>query len=107
LNELAGKKNVKIIFNNASKEWLIAKGFDDKMGARPLAKVISNSIKMPLSKEILFGKLKNGGAVMVSVKDDKLEFDYLSSVVTNSSAATDQTSLTVDSGNVLPQEVGV
>jgi ATP-dependent Clp protease ATP-binding subunit ClpA len=101
LNELAGKKSVKIIFNVAAKEWLITKGFDDKMGARPLAKVISTSVKMPLSKEILFGKLKNGGAVMVSVKDNKLDFDYLSAVIT------DQPALTIDSGNVLPQEVGV
>ena len=77
LNELSSKKNVSIVIDSAAKEWLINKGFDSKMGARPLARVIAENIKKPLSKEILFGKLKGGGGVMVSVKDLKLEFEYL------------------------------
>ncbi|MBL0372960.1 ATP-dependent Clp protease ATP-binding subunit ClpA [Rhizobium sp. KVB221] len=52
--------------------WLAEKGYDDKMGARPLARVIQENIKKPLAEEILFGKLKKGGIVRVSVgkKDD-------------------------------------
>jgi len=83
LNDLSNKKNVNIILEPAAKEWLIDKGFDDKMGARPLARVISENIKKPLSREMLFGKLKNGGAAMVSVKDNKLEFEFMSSADDN------------------------
>ena len=77
MNELSAKKNVNIICDPAAKQWLIDNGFDKKMGARPLARIIADSIKRPLSKEMLFGKLRNGGAVMITVKDSKLVFDYL------------------------------
>jgi ATP-dependent Clp protease ATP-binding subunit ClpA len=52
---------------------LIAKGFNSKMGARPLQRTIDEYIKKPLSKEILFGKLTNGGVVEVSVENDNLK----------------------------------
>lgn len=78
MNELAIKKNVNIICDPAAKQWLIDKGFDKKMGARPLARVIAENIKKPLSREMLFGKLRNGGAVMITVKDSQLVFDFLS-----------------------------
>jgi len=78
MNELSAKKNVNIICDPAAKQWLIDKGFDKKMGARPLSRVIAENVKKPISKEILFGKLKNGGAVMITVKDSQLVFDYLS-----------------------------
>ena len=77
LNDLSVKKNVSIVLDPTAKEWLIDKGFDKNMGARPLARVIADSIKKPLSKEMLFGKLKNGGAVMITAKDGKLEFDFM------------------------------
>ena len=48
------------------------------MGARPLARIIAENIKKPLSREMLFGRLRNGGAVMITVKDSQLMFDYLS-----------------------------
>ena len=60
--------------------WLAEKGFDDEMGARPLARVIQEHVKKPIADEILFGKLKNGGVVRVLTdKDDKdkLAFDYI------------------------------
>lgn len=82
LNDLSSSKGVSIMIDNAAKDWLIEKGFDPKMGARPLARVIAETIKKPLSREMLFGKLKNGGAVMVKLNNDKLEFDYIESVVT-------------------------
>ncbi len=54
-------------------DWLAKRGYDDKMGARPLARVIQEHIKKPLAEEILFGKLKKGGVVKVTVgeKDGK------------------------------------
>lgn len=78
LNALSGNKNVNIVCDPAAKQWLIDKGFDKNMGARPLARVIAENIKKPLSREMLFGKLRNGGAVMITVKDSKLDFEYLS-----------------------------
>jgi ATP-dependent Clp protease ATP-binding subunit ClpA len=77
LNELSAKKHVNIVLDASAKEWLTEKGFDPKMGARPLARVIAEHIKKPLSREMLFGKLKGGGAVSVTVTDDKLVFDYM------------------------------
>jgi len=50
--------------------WLATEGYDDKMGARPLARVIQEHIKRPLADEVLFGKLKKGGMVKVSVSED-------------------------------------
>jgi ATP-dependent Clp protease ATP-binding subunit ClpA len=50
--------------------WLAEKGYDDRMGARPLARVIQEHIKRPLADEVLFGKLRKGGTVKVSVSED-------------------------------------
>jgi ATP-dependent Clp protease ATP-binding subunit ClpA len=77
LNELSSKKRVNVVVDSAAKDWLIDKGFDPKMGARPLARVIAEHIKKPLSREMLFGKLKDGGAVTVKLLDDKLVFEYM------------------------------
>jgi ATP-dependent Clp protease ATP-binding subunit ClpA len=59
--------------------WLGEKGYDDSFGARPLARVIQDSIKKPLADEILFGKLKNGGTVRVLLdrENDKLAFEFV------------------------------
>ncbi len=77
MNELSRKKSVSIMIDADAKEWLINHGFDRNMGARPLARCITNDIKKPLAKEMLFGRLRNGGAVMIHVKDDKLDFEYM------------------------------
>ena len=76
LNVLLKDKNVHVKVNADAAEMLIAKGFNRKMGARPLQRTIDEFIKKPLSKEILFGKLVNGGIVEVSTdgKDFKLVF---------------------------------
>jgi ATP-dependent Clp protease ATP-binding subunit ClpA len=65
-------RNVHIELTPAAAEWLADKGYDDKMGARPLARVIQEHIKKPLAEELLFGKLIKGGLVRVSLKDDAL-----------------------------------
>ncbi|HSG36225.1 MAG TPA: ATP-dependent Clp protease ATP-binding subunit ClpA [Paracoccaceae bacterium] len=70
-------RNVQIDLSPAAAVWLAEKGYDDKMGARPLARVIQESIKKPLAEELLFGKLMKGGVVKVNVKDDKIELEVL------------------------------
>jgi ATP-dependent Clp protease ATP-binding subunit ClpA len=77
LNALVKDKNVNIKPDAEAINYLIKKGFDSKMGARPLQRTIDDMIKKPLSKEILFGKLTNGGVVEVSVEDDKLKLNIL------------------------------
>ncbi|CUH75040.1 ATP-dependent Clp protease ATP-binding subunit ClpA [Tropicibacter naphthalenivorans] len=65
-------RNVTIELTRAAAEWLADKGYDDKMGARPLGRVIQEHIKKPLAEELLFGKLTKGGVAKVSVKDGEL-----------------------------------
>src|SRR5262249_7380827 len=50
-----------------AREWLVENGYDEAMGARPMARLIQQTIKTPLADEVLFGRLKNGGAVKVVV----------------------------------------
>ncbi len=66
-------RNVHIELSRPAAEWLADKGYDDKMGARPLARVIQENIKKPLAEELLFGKLAKGGLVKVGLKDSKLD----------------------------------
>jgi ATP-dependent Clp protease ATP-binding subunit ClpA len=68
-------RNVHIELTPAAAAWLGDKGYDAKMGARPLGRVIQEHIKKPLAEELLFGKLTKGGVVRVLVKDDKLELE--------------------------------
>ena len=72
LNNLIKEKNIYIDLTSDALNYLISKGFDSKMGARPLQRTIDEYIKKPLSKEILFGKLINGGQVEVYVKNQQL-----------------------------------
>jgi ATP-dependent Clp protease ATP-binding subunit ClpA len=65
-------KNIKIKINKEATDWLITKGFDPKMGARPLQRVIDKEIKRDLAKKMLFGELKNGGSVNITIADDKI-----------------------------------
>ncbi len=68
-------KKVALFVDKPAREWLAAHGYDKKMGARPMARVIQEKIKKPLAEELLFGRLaNNGGAVSVTVKNDDLVF---------------------------------
>ncbi|RVT86546.1 ATP-dependent Clp protease ATP-binding subunit ClpA [Rhodobacteraceae bacterium CCMM004] len=66
-------RNVTIELTRPAAEWLADKGYDDKMGARPLGRVIQEHIKKPLAEELLFGKLAKGGVVKVGVKDGEID----------------------------------
>jgi ATP-dependent Clp protease ATP-binding subunit ClpA len=75
-------RDVTIELSDAAKAWLIERGYDEQMGARPMARVIQEYVKKPLADEVLFGKLKGGGHVrVVTEKDvdglDKLGFEFV------------------------------
>ncbi|WP_341211647.1 ATP-dependent Clp protease ATP-binding subunit ClpA [uncultured Limimaricola sp.] len=69
-------RNVHIELTREAGEWLADKGYDAKMGARPLGRVIQEHIKKPLAEELLFGQLTKGGLVKVGVKDDKIVLTF-------------------------------
>jgi ATP-dependent Clp protease ATP-binding subunit ClpA len=77
INEMIKDKNVNIVLSDTAKVWLRERGYVPEMGARPLQRVVNNNIKKPLSKEILFGKLREGGTVTVDINGkDEIEFNY-------------------------------
>jgi ATP-dependent Clp protease ATP-binding subunit ClpA len=71
------QKGVSVSLDDAARRWVAEKGYDPKMGARPMARVIQEHIKRPLAEELLFGRLVGGGNVRVSVAKDgsKLELE--------------------------------
>ena len=71
------ERDVHIALEYDAKEWLIARGYDKLYGARPLARVIQETVKRPLADELLFGKLVNGGEVRVHIKDDQPAFEII------------------------------
>jgi ATP-dependent Clp protease ATP-binding subunit ClpA len=75
LNDQLKDKNIEIVPDAESVKWMAKKGYDRKMGARPLSRLIDNNIKNPLSRKVLFGELIEGGRVNVRVAGDQLEFD--------------------------------
>ena len=77
LNAQIKDKNIHVKPNTDAVEWLTAKGFNSKMGARPLQRCINDYIKRPLSKEILFGKLVNGGVVEITVDKNELAINVI------------------------------
>ncbi len=66
-------RNVELMVDDAARGWLAIHGYDEKMGARPMARLIQEKIKKALAEELLFGKLVNGGQVQVGVEDDELK----------------------------------
>jgi ATP-dependent Clp protease ATP-binding subunit ClpA len=70
-------REVHIKLDEDAKEWLTSKGYDKLYGARPMGRLIQEKIKQPLAEELLFGKLVNGGEVMVHLKDGELAFEIV------------------------------
>jgi ATP-dependent Clp protease ATP-binding subunit ClpA len=70
------KKSVSLEVTEAARDWLAQKGYDKTMGARPMARIIQDSLKKPLANEILFGQLIDGGSVKVIVNNKQLVFEY-------------------------------
>ena len=76
LEQQLEEKRVTLQVSVEAREWLAEKGYDEKMGARPMARVIQEHIKKSLAEELLFGRLAQGGKVSVSVSDGKLAFEF-------------------------------
>ncbi len=68
-------KGVILEVNQSAREWLAIKGYDHKMGARPMGRLIQEQIKKPLADEIIFGQLAEGGRVLISLENDKIRYD--------------------------------
>ncbi len=68
-----GEKKVELEVSPAAVDWFVEHGYDKAMGARPMARIVQNTLKAPLANEILFGKLINGGIAFVDVKDGKID----------------------------------
>ena len=75
LEQKLEKDQITINLNKKAKSWIAERGYDNKMGARPLSRIINKYIKKPLANELLFDRLKKGGTVEVSVKKDKVTID--------------------------------
>ena len=70
------ERRVAITLEPEARAWLAQKGYDPVFGARPLARVIQTDVRDPLTDEILFGELENGGTVTIGLADDKLQFRF-------------------------------
>jgi ATP-dependent Clp protease ATP-binding subunit ClpA len=70
------ERRVAITLLPEARQWLAEKGYDPLYGARPLARVIQTEVRDPLTDEILFGRLENGGTVTIGLADGKLTFDF-------------------------------
>jgi ATP-dependent Clp protease ATP-binding subunit ClpA len=82
LEEQLHEKKVDVIFTDALKDYLAKTGFDPLMGARPMARLIQDTIRSALADELLFGKLSSGGKVIVTVdKDEKVHLEFSEEVV--------------------------
>ena len=79
INELNGQlaeKRVLVKLTEAAREWLATHGFDARYGARPMARLIHDKIKQPLANEILFGKLADGGSLLVGEREGELDLKF-------------------------------
>jgi ATP-dependent Clp protease ATP-binding subunit ClpA len=72
MDVLLKEKKVKIKIDKAAKKWLVEKGYDERLGARPLERIIHQEIKKPLADHILFGELEKGGTAKVKLLNDQL-----------------------------------
>src|SRR5687767_2828485 len=77
-------RKVAITLTPDARTWLAKKGYDPKMGARPLGRVIQREVRDPLTDQILFGQLENGGTVTIGVVDNTLTFEYDDPIVLSS-----------------------
>ena len=70
LESKLGSNNVTLELDDDARDWIAERGYDPKMGARPMARIIQEHIKRPLAEELLFGSLADGGHVRITVGDD-------------------------------------
>ena len=76
-NVMLSDKNVTVSLTETAKHWVLDKGYNPSMGARPMQRIFDQEVKKPISKEILFGKLVHGGTAKVDINNkQQLEFHY-------------------------------
>lgn len=83
LNELSERlteKEVSLEVDSAARKWFAEKGYDKKMGARPMARLIQEQLKKPLANELLFGKLSTGGEVWVTANESGIQVEIHSKI---------------------------
>jgi ATP-dependent Clp protease ATP-binding subunit ClpA len=71
------EKRVTLEVDDEARAWLAKEGYDEKMGARPMQRLIQEKIKRPLAEDLLFGDLASGGTVRVSIDNDELDIQVL------------------------------
>jgi len=76
LEDQLADRQVSIDLSDQARRWIVKRGYDRLMGARPMARIIQEHIKKPLASELLFGRLTKGGLVKIGVKDDELSFEF-------------------------------
>ena len=76
LERQLAERNVSLDIDDAGLKWLAARGYDAALGARPLRRVVDREIKAKLADELLFGKLRRGGMVKISCRQDALQFSF-------------------------------
>ena len=74
LEAILADKNVTLTLEADARIWLAERGYDEKMGARPMARLIQEKVKKPLAEDLLFGRLVNGGHVRIYVENNQLAF---------------------------------
>ena len=82
-------KKVSMTVTDTARRWLAEKGYDPKMGARPMARVIQDEIKQVLANELLFGDLTNGGRVKIGIKDGSLHCQVITTEKEKEEASVD------------------
>ena len=78
------EKAIELEIKDDALKWIAENGYDEKLGARPLERIINERIKKVLASEILFGKLVNGGKVIVSITENELNFEFFPKSVSKS-----------------------
>ncbi|MEM9075296.1 MAG: ATP-dependent Clp protease ATP-binding subunit ClpA, partial [Myxococcota bacterium] len=76
LSEMLQEKQIHIELTDAARDWLAEHGYDPQMGARPMARLIEQKLKKPLSQAMVFGTLAEGGTAKVDVEDGDLEVRF-------------------------------
>ena len=97
INTRAQQRGVRICANEEALAWLAERSYDKQQGARIAHRIVQKHVMTPLSKEMLFGCLKQGGAVMISVHDQALHFEYFSNSNSNSNSTAQTDTVAVDS----------
>jgi ATP-dependent Clp protease ATP-binding subunit ClpA len=89
LNDLLADKEIRVRLTESAVDYIVKESFDSKMGARPVQRKITDLIKVPLSKKILFNNIANGTIISVDYRDQKIKFDIIGYSASESTSGVD------------------